>query len=217
MTQIDFQKMEHNPLALKKGELMQEKYSYFSKRDVFCVPLIDREIDEENPQEVNERDDTQCLSDLIKFVVLYISKDSPYWDDENFDLRTEGCLKWAGITKNMRAYEHITGQSAWFNEILTSYFIYIDNSLYNQWVSSKISFNNLSAFLRIPFSDDPEKTGKAHIEIQKNLTTMRLAIDKLQGELFPKDKKVERRLKEALENKESVVGYAETRAKYVPT
>lgn len=212
MTEKDFEDIEFNPLALKDGQLIQQKYDYLKRRDVFTEPLTQRE----DAEEVDPDDNEQTLSDIIKFVVLFIDMESPYWGENDFDERITQCLKWAKIKKSSRAYHHIINETIWYQEIMSKYFIYVASSDYEEWISRTISLRNLNAFLRSGINqDDPEKSTKAHSDLQKTIGGLRESLDKLQAKIFPKNKKLQKKIVQYSEEKDTFQRHAEKRAKYL--
>lgn len=211
MTDKDFDQLEFNPLKLKDGELMQDKYDYFKRREVFCTPLSKMDIEEGDKASV--KDDDKTLSDLLKFVVLFLDTDSPYWKETVFDERVIQCLKWAKIKKSDRAYYHISTESIWYQEIVTKYFEFVADSEMEEWISKTISLRSLNQFLRGGVNqDDAEKSTKAHIDLQKNIGLLRESLDKLQAKIFPKNKRLQKKIMQYAAEKDINVGYAEKMA-----
>lgn len=212
MTAKDFDNIEFNPLAVKDGELIQNKYDYLKRRDVFTEPLTERD----DAEEVDPNDNKHTLSDIIKFVILFIDMDSPFWGENDFDERITQCLKWAEIKKTDRAYYHIMNETVWYQEIMAKYFAYVADSEFEEFVSRTMSLRNLNAFLRSGInSDDPEKSTKAHSDLQKTIGGLRESLDKLQAKIFPKNRKLQKKIVQYTESKDNFQGHAEKRAKYL--
>ena len=139
---------------------------------------------------------------MLKYIVFFIDMDSPFWNEGDFDERIAKCLKWAEIGKKNRAYLHIMDESVWYQELLSKYFTYVADTEYEEWISRTISLRNLNAFLRSGINiEDPEKSAKAHIDLQKSIGGLRESLDKLQGHIFPKNKKLQKKIIQYIVNR----------------
>jgi hypothetical protein len=200
MTEQDFRKLEHNPLKLKDGELMQDKYPYFKSRDTFCIPIDGESI--------------ETLSDILKFTVLFIDKNSPFWNEGSMEHRMEGALKWAKISKTSEAYKFISTQHEWLWAIVNEYFQDIDHVLYRQWVSERVALAQMHKFLIDPSNYEKiEQNIKAKQDLMMNLNTLRLSHEQTEKAMFPNSVKIKERMKKDEAKKESRQGFAEIFAK----
>jgi hypothetical protein len=226
MKQHDFTKLPYNPLALKRGELMQEVYLELARREVFSVAISEAAFYdgfEENTEGgkgkpkakplVNKLDNAECLSDMLKFIVLFIDKNSPFWNERNINYRTDVCLRYAEIKKGTRAYENITSGSDWYMSLILEYFIFVNDRMYEEWLSQVMSHRTLCHYLRMPnLGDDPEKSVKAHADLQARLSSVSASISTLELQLFPNDKQIQATVASAAARKQennSILGYAE--------
>lgn len=104
MTEKDFARMEYNPLSIGKG-MMWQKYPFFAKRDLFCTPIED--------------ETEQTLNDMLKFVVLAIDSQSPFFKETDFEYKEKKCFEILHIKEGSDAYKHIKGESDWFQSLVT--------------------------------------------------------------------------------------------------
>lgn len=200
MTEKDFKKIEHNPLLLKENELMQSKYSFFTTRDTFYTPIEDA--------------DNKTLSDLLKFIVLFVSKQSPFWNEGDMDMRTEGCCKWANIKKSSEAYKYISSNHEWYYAILMEYFKHINDPIYEQWLSERIGLKQLYDFMRQPIQMEKlEQAVKTKVDLMLKLDELRTSHEKTEKVLFPNAHKIKEIIEKEEAKKDNKLGFAEIYAK----
>ena len=220
MTAKDFDKLEYNPLALTEGQLMQEVYNDFAKKDIFNMSLLELASEAQmidDPEIV--LDDKHTLSDILKFIVLFIDLDSPFYAYDDFRERFDGAISWSGISSKSRAKYHIEKETDWYLSLEAHYFYHVvDNAKYEEVYSKKKGLMAMNRFLRTPIekSDNPENTVKAMLLIQQNLSKETESYLRLQAEVFPRNQVLQRRLKKQLDtlenNKDKLRGYAEIKA-----
>lgn len=197
----NFNKMEYNPLSIGK-KMMWEQYPFFSKRDIFCTPI--------------NGETAQTLNDILRFVVLTIDSQSPFFRETDFEYKEKECFKILGISNSSEAYRHITGESEWYQALVTQYFAHLDNMLFEQWYTAKVRFRQANAYLRTPtdISGDVEKQEKTKEDLTAKMSQRRKEIQKLENELFPN-----RRLQEKITqyaDTEKQTGFAEMFAQPAP-
>jgi len=201
MTEKDFLKMEYNPLILGK-KMMWEKYPFFAKRDFFCTPT--------------EGESESTLNDLLKFVVATIDSQSPFFRETDFDYKEKECFRLLGIKAGSDAYNHVTGESDWYQLLVTQYFAHLDNMLFEQWYTAKVRFRQANAYLRTPTDTlgDVEKQEKTKEDLTSKMSQRRKEIQKLENELFP-NKRLQEKITQYADN-EKLTGFAEMFAQPAP-
>lgn len=201
MTEKDFLKMEHNPLSIGK-KMMWEKYPFFAKRDSFCTPIE------------GETEDT--LNNILRFVVATIDDQSPFFKEADFDYKERECFKLLGIKADTEAYKHITGESNWYQLLVTEYFANLDNMLFEQWYTAKVRFRQANAYLRTPtdIEGDVEKQEKTKEDLTAKMSQRRKDIQKLENELFP-NKRLQEKITQYADN-DKKTGFAEMFAQPAP-
>lgn len=201
MTEKDFLKMEHNPFILGK-KMMWEKYAFFAKRESFCTPTE------------GETEDT--LNTLLRFIVATIDNESPFFRETDFEHKERECFKLLGIKTGDDAHSHITGESDWYQLLVTQYFAYLDNMLFEQWYTAKVRFRQANAYLRTPtnMAGDIEKQEKTKEDLTAKMSQRRKEIQKLENELFP-NKRLQDKITQYADN-EKLTGFAEMFAQPAP-
>lgn len=194
MTATNFSKMEHNPLSIGKA-MMWAKYPFFSKRDLFCTPI--------------EGETEATLNDILRFVVLTIDSQSPFFRETDFEYKEKKCFELLGIKENSEAYNHIKGESDWFQSLVTQYFAHLDNMLFEQWYTAKVRFRQANAYLRTPtdIMGDVEKQEKTKEDLTAKMSQRRKDIQKLENELFP-TKRLQEKITQYADN-DKKTGFAE--------
>jgi len=201
MTEKDFARMEYNPLSIGKG-MMWQKYPFFAKRDLFCTPIED--------------ETEQTLNDMLKFVVLAIDSQSPFFKETDFEYKEKKCFEILHIKEGSDAYKHIKGESDWFQSLVTQYFAHLDNMLFEQWYTAKVRFRQANAYLRTPTDilGDVEKQEKTKEDLTSKMSQRRKEIQKLENELFP-NKRLQEKITQYADN-EKLTGFAEMFAQPAP-
>lgn len=139
MREIDFIKMQYNPLAVSRYETMWQKYQWFYSKTIFYQP--------QPPAE--EKD----LNDIIKFVVLFFDKQSPLFTEIDLEIRKIEALKWAKVDKKSIAFKIIDEDTEYYQNICFEYFKAINNYTFEMWYSQKIQYHNLCRMARMPYEE----------------------------------------------------------------
>lgn len=138
LIEADFLKMTYNPVVCGQHTFMWVKYPYFQKKPIFCQP--------------KEGFDKQDLNDMLKFVVLFVDRQSPIYNETDSAERQKLAMKWGMIEKNgSRAYNLIVNEDEYYREVLYEYFKSINNYMFEMWYSQKIQYHNLCKAARMPF------------------------------------------------------------------
>jgi hypothetical protein len=121
---------------------------------------------------------------LLRVVIWMISEDSPFLlaDREDYASRLTKVLKHVGAE-----YPRIAeGENKEYNAVATGLFMMMDNLVYVAWQSKLINFHQLTMFLRSPLNlDDPEKSIKQRLDIEKYLPDMHKSLVEYERQIFP--------------------------------
>ena len=174
---------------------LKHSLSLYSKREFFCTAI--------------EGQTENTLNDILRFIVLTIDSQSPFFRETDFEYKERECFKLLGIDKSSEAYEHITGESNWFQMLVTQYFAYLDKMLFEQWYTAKVRFRQANAYLRTPpdLGGNVEIQEKTKEDITAKMSVRRKEIQKLENELFP-TKRLQEKITQYADN-EKQTGFAE--------
>lgn len=121
---------------------------------------------------------------LLRVVIWMISEDSPFLlaDREDYESRLAKVLKHVDAE-----YQRIAeGENLEYNKVATALFMMMDNLVYVAWQSKLINFHQLTMFLRSPLNlDDPEKSIKQRLDIEKYLPDMHKSLVEYEKQIFP--------------------------------
>jgi hypothetical protein len=213
-----FNELPYNPLALKKGEFIQETFDDFKNIMSFHDPVgvilggkLDIIQDDEyilDPTKINK----EQIHKILSLAILITDRESPLVKAyrNNWKSRKADAINRLNITSKEMSF----AEYKWDGRILThyifEYFKIINDTSYEAWFSAKMAFHQMGISLRNPLDDVKEdvdvkqKIIKTYFDLQKDL-------EKLDQDLFP-DKKI-RKLINQKSIEDAVGGYAEKYAR----
>jgi len=204
-----FDALEFNPFAVPDGKHTFDFYTKLLKRPgLYKVPKDIFEAMGEKPPSLSD------LNRMVNFVILFCSRDSPFYDEENYDRRIELCAEMVGIPAKDRLREMIVKNHWWYSKIIMEYMQTENNDVFTTWISLKVGMQEMQTYLQMRLDDvaDPEKhmIGK-----QKAIETIEKLTAKVQDyetRLFPHSRTAQAALEAATASEERG-GWAEKMAR----
>jgi len=135
---------------------------------------------------------------LIRFAIMFCDPFSPIAEERDLDNKKRDALEALGEKVFSDFYKHIADNDALWKDVMFSYFVLINHTQYETWLTLKESFHILAAELRGHI--DSKDRGK----ISKDLSAINDEIVELEAKLFPDDY-----TKNQIVEKIPVGGYAE--------
>lgn len=186
--------LSHNPLVVPVTDLVQDCYKFFAKKAEFYIP-------DEGRTEME-------LSYLLRFIIIFVNKKSPYYKETDFLYREKMCLEWSNIDRRNSVYKDITEKSEWYLIVLLAYFRTVNDVEYETWFSLKMALHNFNDMIR------KGGTKGSDINAIKNLTmelpALVQTVLEAQQKLFPDEETME--LINATAVSDSVGNWAEKHA-----
>lgn len=178
-----FEGMSLNPFAVPAGKGM-DHYKMF-KSKVFWK----RNFGGESSYEEFMITDIDLL---VKFVVLLVDPESPYYDERNFDLRVDKCKRILDIDKESDVCKEIDSDGDMFVSILHEFFKRINNHVYETWFSMKMNLHQMNMYLRRP--PTPDRNGNvaqdinARRQLSQVIPELTFELVEMEMQLFPDDR-----------------------------
>lgn len=201
-----FDKMEFNPFNVPKGILIQDFYPVFKKRVIYHSP-------QQTSEDIFTFTSTQWDS-IIRFIVLFVDIQSPFYEERDFELRRDLCLRALGIKDDM-VIDAINSNNTFYTKALFEYFKAINNYKYSLWFAKRTSYHKNARILLVDLDteNDTEKRIKVEIDVNKYLTILNEELINLEHELF-NDERIKAVVQEEATEKE-LSGYPERFAKQI--
>lgn len=188
---MDFKRLDFNPVVLGPTEFIWDKYPRLKKRDAFF--RIPEEMDDFNLHDLN---------DLLKFMVIFVDPDSPFWDERDFDYRASQCLKTLHLAPSARFYQEVSEKTGYWNFMLYEYFRFINTPLFEMWFSVKENFHIMNMKLRDATIKETDR-----LKLIQEIDVVLGKLTNLEYKLFP-DEKTAKAVADIATEK-SLGGYAE--------
>lgn len=160
MNKQDFEGMEFDPFAAFGNTLITTHYPRLGKIKGFSY--LPEDYEAIGWKAVN-------LSRLLKFVIIFIDKQSPLFDERDVEKRKRAAMKVLGIKKEDLEYPEIIDERELFREYVFEYFRLINDMYYEQWFTLKHQIHTFNKYLRKPLTSDPDKIS-AEVNARKGLT-----------------------------------------------
>lgn len=204
-----FDKMQFNPFALSKGEMMWERYTAFRRRAIY-----------HNPESVQTSDESvftlslKQWNEVLRFVVLFVDKQSPFAYEKDFDIRKKLSIEALDI-EDKEIITFINNESGHYRKLLFEFFKEIRDHDYRLWFTKLLSIFKYSNFLMVEsdVEKDVEKRIKIELEVNRALTVFTEEMKKLEASLFDNQRIKDTIQEEATE--EELSGYPERFAKQI--
>ena len=197
-----FNHMQLNPFNAKDGKM--SSYKEFSKKVYWQKP-------EEGYDDFTKDD----INALIKFAVLLVDNESPFYGEKDFLLRVKKCERVLYVDRNKRVKKEIEEMGDLLNNILFNFFKSVNYHIYETWMSMKINIHNMNMYLRKPPIPDKNGSVATDINARRNLskTISELMHDliEIEYQLFP-DNRLQKIIVERSQE-DGLGGYAEQFAK----
>jgi len=180
-----FEEMSLNPFDLPAGKMM-DHYKVF-KASVFWNH--EDIVDEDNPEFTYELIDVDAM---IKFIVLFVDSQSPYYDEKNFDLRVNKCMRAFDLDAKGVVGVEVLSNGPLFVKILHEFFKRINSHLYETWFSMKMNLHQMNSYLRKP--PIPDKNGSvaqdvnARRQLSQVIPELTFELIEMEMQLFPDDR-----------------------------
>lgn len=213
--------MEFNPLVYTP---MLKTYKKLAQRKAFTAMPGDYQnlgfvtvVEEEDGTEDRIFDDygDKEHDQLIRFVCLFIDRQSPFSKEKDFDARKNKCFEMLGIPDDPdNIVRFIVNNSLdVFRVMTTAYFKLINDMLYEQWYAKRNMFSQYSSYLMRPFQDeqDPEKAIKTRAGIETHLARLATELITMEASLFPDTRTLE--MIGQISSNDALGGFAELFAK----
>ena len=181
----EFDEMSLNPFKVPAGKGM-DHYKIFKSKAFW------------KHDELTNKDGDPFVLDfaeidmLIKFVVLIVDPQSPYYDERNFDLRLDKCLRALDIDKKSSVGKLIEEDSDVYVKILHEFFKRINSHIYETWFSMKMNLHQMNLYLRRP--PVPDRNGNvaqdinARRQLSQVIPELTFELVEMEMQLFPDDR-----------------------------
>lgn len=199
----EFKKMSLNPFGLK-GKYMDE-YKIF-KQARFWTKLSGAEEAEKYEAWVKADVDM-----IIRYVVLLVDPESPYYEEKSYEMRCAKCKKALGITKGSIIEKEVDEEGPLMGQIMFEFFKTVNDHLFETWFSMKMNLHQMNSYLRKPPIADKNGSLASDINSRRQLSQMitELAYELIEMEfqLFP-DSRLQKMINDKATD-DGLGGYAE--------
>lgn len=178
-----FSGMKYNPMAVPDKVMIWEHYPDLARRRNLCkVPV---QTFEDIGMDVTP--EPKDLDLLVKFMTLCCDKNSPFYDEVNWEERKRLCMETIGIQKSSGIAKMVIAGNWWFNTVMGDYLNLSANDLFSSWLSKKIAASGIRGFMRLSVAEveNPEAHIKAAIIASNQIDEMDRQIAALEIRLFP--------------------------------
>jgi hypothetical protein len=135
----DFKGMELNPFAPFGRTPIFEHYRRLGTHKVFSnIP------DRYSKNGWNKFN----MSTLLKYVIVFIDRDSPLWEERDFAQRTRKALDVLNIKDDSLEYFEIEQEGELFQDFVFEFFKLINSHVYEQWFTTKMQVHTFNKYLR---------------------------------------------------------------------
>jgi len=156
--------------------------------------------------------DESDYNSLLKAIIAFCDRESPLSEIRDIPKRWKRVYKDFGIKAGSAAHSEISSLGKLFNGTMFNYFLLLNDSDYEMWLSMKIHFHSLTMELRRLYFD--ERSLAIRATISKSLPDLKKEIQSLEAKIF-KDQYLQRIItEEAVQD--LLGGYAEQFAELPP-
>lgn len=204
-----FEALEFNPFAVPDGKFTFDFYTKLLKREaLYKVP---KDIFETMKEKVPSLHD---LDKMVNFVIIFCSRDSPFYTEENYERKIELCADIVGIGARDYLREMILSNHWWYSSLITAYMQTENNDVFTTWLSMKMAMHQTQNYLRIRLDDvsDPEKHMTGKIKAIETIEKLTAKVKDLEARLFPHSRTAQAALEAATASEERG-GWAEKMAR----
>lgn len=181
----DFKGMRHNPFAVPPGKKMVEYYSALGRSRAFTeIPSLNGSG---KPGPASHILVAQDLEDMVRFVVLMVEpRGNPLSRERNFDIRAEEAWRLVGTRQNSELRKLQKMGHWWFHNTLFEYFKFTWDTVYQEWFSQKMAYQEMSRVLAMPMlqTEADKDDVKTRLDISNALEKFRTRISALESTLF---------------------------------
>lgn len=215
MQRSDCDGMQFNPFDLKRNELIWDKYPQLTKRRILCQWELPEAKYRPDPRWYDGFKEFHA-SEVIKYVILFIDTDSPLYEERDFDVRKAIALELLEFTQLSKAKREIEAQTEYLSRVIYNFFILVNNTPYEKWVSLKMNFHQMTRFLRKPLDESSPVTAlRVKNETAREIDVFEKGLLNAEYLLF-KDDRLKRMISDQAID-QSIVGYPEKYAKTLNT
>jgi hypothetical protein len=196
---MEYDKIKHNPFALKKGQMMWELYNRFDEPQFRSVPKGLTKEDANN---------------MLRFLVLLCDRKSPFWEEANITKRQNKCLQALGLDKKSSVWDSLYTDKYknWLGLSLRMYFSTFWDIEFALWFSYIIQIQSLIEKMReIKTYDDIAEEVKYQQALEKlieSINNLKTKIQTLEISMF-KNVELADRMAESLPKDENGYFWAE--------
>jgi hypothetical protein len=200
----EFEKMTLNPFRIAKGKFMDE-YKIFKQKRFWENP---EDGEKESPYNRWTRHEKDMI---VRFVVLLIDTESPYYEEKSYDIRVSKCKKALDIVKASVVDKEIDEDGPFMTKVLFEFFKNINNHLYETWFSMKMNLHQMNNYLRRPPAVDKNGSTASDINARRQLsqviTELAYELIEIEFQLFP-DSRLQKMINDKATD-DGLGGYAE--------
>ena len=197
----DFKDMEFDPFAPFGETPIFKHFRRLGTHDVFSN-IPDVYAKKVKPWTVMD------LSTLLKYVIVFIARDSPLWEERDFVLRKSKAIEALKIKSGSSVFQEIEEEGVLFHDFVFEFFKMINSHLYEQWFTTKIQVQSFNKYLRTkPDPEDILKEMTTRKMLQKDMDGFSKALIKMEAKLFDDETLAELISDSATQN--AIGGYAE--------
>jgi hypothetical protein len=204
-----FEALEFNPFAVPEGKYTFDFYTKLLKRE--ALYKIPQDIFKTMQEKVPSLED---LDKMVNFVIIFCSRDSPFYTEENYERKIEICAEIVGIGAKDRLREMINKNHWWYSTLISAYMQTENNDVFMTWLSMKMAMHETQAYLRIKLDDvsDAEKHMMGKVKAVETIEKLTAKVKDYESRLFPHSRTAQAAL-EAATAPEERGGWAEKMAR----
>ena len=200
----DCEGMRYNPFAFTMDTMIWDYYPDFKVRSYLGggefgpssfakMGIID-----------HKRWKAKMSSLVIRFVILFIDTESPFFKERDLERRKAAVLDLLNIKEGSLVYKNIMEESSYYQSVVHAYFVLLNNIDYEHWFTVKKNYHNFTKHMR---NDSGNLSGNEKINLTKQIESFRMDVIIAEDRIYNDPK-----LKEIINRKateESIFGYPE--------